>query len=245
MNTETLSPSRPIAGTGAHPVPGEVLIEAVNLHRSFDEGAVQALQGVDLCVREREFVAIQGPSGCGKSTLLQILGALDDPTQGDIRFHGRSLRDIEDRALFRARTIGFVFQSFHLLPTLSAIENVQIPMVEMPWPQRHRRERAAQLLAAVGLAGRADHLPAKLSGGERQRVAVARSLANEPAVLLADEPTGNLDSASAGRIMELFARIHQERGMTLIVVTHDPNVAQHAGRIVHILDGKVVSDTLR
>ena len=222
---------------------GEPLVQICGLRRVFADGAVQALRGVDLGIREGEFIAIQGPSGCGKSTLLQILGALDEPTDGDVLFRGESLRQLRDRARFRARSVGFVFQSFHLLPTLSVLVNVQVPMLEMPWSRAHCRERAVELLQAVGLEARLHHRPATLSGGERQRVAVARSLANAPAMLLADEPTGNLDSVNAQRIMELLDQIHRERGMTMVVVTHDPTVAMHAGRVVQMLDGLVVADT--
>src|SRR5262249_41448544 len=159
-------------------------------------------------------------------------GALDEPSDGELSFRGNAFNLLGDIAAFRARTVGFIFQSFHLLPTLSAIENVQVPMFEMPWPASERRKRAKELLEAVGLGDRLDHLPSKLSGGERQRVAIARSLANEPAFLLADEPTGNLDSVSAQRIMALLGKIHAERGMTLVVVTHDASVASHAARVL-------------
>jgi putative ABC transport system ATP-binding protein len=226
----------------ANPTDDRVFIEATGLKRFYDEGAVQALRGADLRILEGEFVAIQGPSGCGKSTLLQLLGALDEPDEGEIRFQGQSLGDIHDKAAFRARMIGFVFQSFHLLPTLSVLENVQIPMLEMPWTAGDRRRRATVLIEAVGLSDRIRHLPRKLSGGERQRVAIARSLANEPRLLLADEPTGNLDSDSADRIMELLGAIHRERGMTMIMVTHDPHVAVHAARILRMIDGRMVAE---
>jgi ABC-type lipoprotein export system ATPase subunit len=221
-----------------------VFIEARDLTRLFDEGRVQALGGVSFTIRTGEFVAVIGPSGSGKTTLLQILGALDAPTSGEIRFRGQSLRAQRDLSRFRARTIGFIFQSFHLLPTLSALENVQVPMFEMGWPSFERRRRATELLQAVGLGARLNHRPAKLSGGERQRVAVARSLANEPQLLLADEPTGNLDSASAQRIMELLCDLYQRRGMSLIVVTHNPAVAACAGRTLQMLDGRIVADTV-
>ncbi|HEV3218927.1 MAG TPA: ABC transporter ATP-binding protein [Candidatus Acidoferrales bacterium] len=219
-----------------------VLMEARDIRRTFDEGRVEALRGVSFKIREGEFVAIQGPSGCGKSTLLQMLGALDAPTGGEMQFRGNSFGQMGDMAAFRARTVGFIFQSFHLLPTLSAVENVQIPMFEMAWPANERRERAKNLMEAVGLGDRLDHLPPKLSGGERQRVAIARSLANEPSLLLADEPTGNLDSVNAEKILELLEKIHKERGMTLVVVTHDHVVAGHAGRVLQMLDGKIVAD---
>jgi putative ABC transport system ATP-binding protein len=220
----------------------EVLIEVRDVQRSFDEGRVQALRGVDFKIHDGEFVAIVGPSGSGKSSLLQILGALDEPSEGEVFFHGKSVAEIHDISRFRAENIGFVFQSFHLIPTLTALENVQIPMFEMPWSSAERSRRAAELLKSVGLGERLDHLPRKMSGGERQRVAVARSLANEPKLLLADEPTGNLDSANAQRIMELLQSVQQQRGMTLIVVTHDPNVANFAGRMLRVFDGRIVSD---
>jgi len=219
------------------------IIAARDLSRSFEAGRIRALQGVNLQIHEGEAVAIVGPSGSGKSTLLQLIGALDEPTAGEICFRGQPLRQLGDSARFRARMIGFVFQSFHLLPTLTAWENVQIPMFEMPWAVAERRQRARVLLEAVGLGERLHHLPAQLSGGERQRVAVARSLANEPALLLADEPTGNLDSVSAARILELLEQIHRDRHMTVIVVTHDPAVAAMAPRAVRLRDGRVLEDS--
>jgi len=236
------SSGRPAAGRDAA---GPPLVEARALTRTFDEGRVQALRGADFSLREGDFVAVIGPSGSGKSTLLQLLGALDRPTSGDVLFGGRSLGADRDLSAFRARTIGFIFQSFHLLPTLTAVENVQIPMFEMPWPAAERRRRAASLLEAVGLGDRLDHLPPKLSGGERQRVAIARSLANEPQLLLADEPTGNLDSDSAARILDLIEQIHARHGMTMVVVTHDPRVAGRAHRVLEMLDGRILSDVSR
>ncbi|MBE3071943.1 MAG: ABC transporter ATP-binding protein, partial [Acidobacteria bacterium] len=166
----------------------------------------------------------------------------DTPSAGDVWFLGQNLRTMRDLAAFRARKIGFVFQAFHLLPTLTAVENVQVPMFEMGWPRRERRRRAAELLESVGLGHRLHHRPSTLSGGERQRVAIARSLANGPAVLLADEPTGNLDSASAGVVIDLLRAIHRDRRMTIIVVTHDPNVAAAAERTVQMRDGQIVED---
>ncbi|MBE3133846.1 MAG: ABC transporter ATP-binding protein, partial [Acidobacteria bacterium] len=200
------------------------------------------LRGVSFAVTAGEFVSVMGPSGSGKSTLLHLIGALDTPSAGDIWFLGQNLRTMRDLAAFRARKIGFVFQAFHLLPTLTAIENVQVPMFEMGWPRRERRRRAAELLESVGLGHRLHHRPSTLSGGERQRVAIARSLANGPAVLLADEPTGNLDSASAGVVIDLLRAIHRDRRMTIIVVTHDPNVAAAAERTVQMRDGQIVED---
>jgi ABC-type lipoprotein export system ATPase subunit len=218
------------------------LLEANNLRRTFEHGRVEALRGVDLAIGAGGFVAVEGPSGCGKSTLLHLLGALDVPSSGELRFRGTRLDRLGDLAAFRARTVGFIFQSSYLLPTLSALENVQIPMFEMPWAARDRRKRALALLEAVGLSGRLDHRPAHLSGGERQRVAIARSLANEPLVLLADEPTGNLDSSTAGQIMALLGGIQTERQIALIVATHDATVASQAHRVLQMRDGQIVSD---
>jgi putative ABC transport system ATP-binding protein len=218
------------------------LIETRDLCRSFDGGRVQALRGINITIGEGESVAVAGPSGCGKSTFLQMLGALDEPTAGDVLFRGQSLREIRDHSLFRAHTIGFIFQSFHLLPTLSALENVQMPMVEMAWSPKKRRARAVELLDAVGLGERGSHLPRELSGGERQRVAIARSLANGPKLLLADEPTGNLDSTNAAQIIDLLLQIHREQRMTIIIVTHDLAVAGRTDRIVRMLDGQIVTE---
>ena len=220
----------------------EILIETRDLRRSFDGGRVEALRGINLRIHEGESVAVAGPSGCGKSTFLQMLGALDEPNEGDVLFRGQSLRQIRDHAQFRARTIGFVFQSFHLLPTLSALENVQMPMFEMPWSRRQRRDKAADLLNAVGLGERLSHVPRKMSGGERQRVAIARSLANNPKLLLADEPTGNLDSSTAARIIELLLQLHREQNMTMVIVTHDLDIASRTDRILRMLDGQIVAD---
>ena len=218
------------------------MIYARDLCRSYEQGNVQALRGVSLSVRRGEFLAIMGPSGSGKSTLLNILGALDREFEGEIAIDAVDLRRLADPAGFRAQVIGFVFQSFHLLPTLTALENVQLPMFEMPWPRAKRQNRAGELLDLLGLAARRHHVPLALSAGERQRVAIARSLANEPRLLLADEPTGNLDSASARGILEVLQRIHRDSGMTVIVVTHDPRVAEQAQRTLHMSDGQVISE---
>jgi len=218
------------------------LLEAKALTREFDEGQVKALRGVDFSIKEGEFVAIVGPSGCGKSTLLQLLGGLDRPTFGTLLYRGRSLPDHPNPAAYRAREIGFIFQAFHLLPTFTAAENVQIPMFEIDRSASERRGRALELLKLVGLEHRLDHFPSKLSGGERQRVAIARSLANEPSLLLADEPTGNLDSENAHSVFDLIIRLQQERGRTMVLVTHDATIAERAGRILHMIDGRIVSD---
>jgi ABC-type lipoprotein export system ATPase subunit len=216
------------------------LIEVRNLRRSFDYGAVQALRGISFTVEQGEFVSIMGPSGSGKTTLLNILGALDSEFEGAVTIDSVEMRHLAEPERFRSRTIGFVFQSFHLLPALTALENVQMPMFERKWRASERRTRAAALLGSVGLEHRMDHRPSKLSGGERQRVAIARSLANEPKLLLADEPTGNLDSSDALKILEVLGAIHQQRNMTMIVVTHDCDVAAATNRTLRVRDGQLV-----
>jgi putative ABC transport system ATP-binding protein len=221
------------------------LLEAKNLTREFDEGQVKALRGVDFSIKEGEFVAITGPSGCGKSTLLQLLGALDRPTSGSLFYRGISLPDHPNPAAYRAREVGFIFQAFHLLPTFTAAENVQIPMFEIDRSASERRARAFELLKLVGLENRLDHFPSKLSGGERQRVAIARSLANGPSLLLADEPTGNLDSENAHSVLDLIIGLQQEQGRSMVLVTHDPTIAGRAGRILRMIDGRIVSDDRR
>ena len=218
------------------------LLEAKGLTREFDDGQVQALRGVDFSIHEGEFIAITGPSGCGKSTLLQLIGSLDRPSSGTLLYRGKSLSDLPNPAAYRACEIGFIFQAFHLLPTFTASENVQIPMFETGRSLTERRARALELLKLVGLEHRLDHFPSKLSGGERQRVAIARSLANEPALLLADEPTGNLDSTNAHLVLDLIVRLQQEQGRTMVMVTHDPSIAERAGRTLYMMDGRIVSD---
>ena len=218
------------------------LLQAKDLSREFDDGQVRALRGVSFSIHAGEFVAITGPSGCGKSTLLQLLGALDRPTGGDLLYRGQSIPDNPDPSSYRASEIGFIFQAFHLLPTFTAVENVQIPMFETGRSKGERRERAIALLKMVGLDKRLDHFPSKLSGGERQRVAIARSLANDPSLLLADEPTGNLDSENAHTVLDLIIRLQEEHGRTMVIVTHDPSIAERAGRILRMKDGQIVSD---
>jgi ABC-type lipoprotein export system ATPase subunit len=220
----------------------DVVFEAIELKKHFDGGKVAALRGVDLQIRQGEFVAVMGPSGCGKSTLLALLGSLDKPTEGTLTYRGQSIPDLPDPAAYRAREIGFIFQSFHLLPTFTVVENVQIPMFEGKLSRAQRKEQAIQLLRSIGLDHRLGHFPSELSGGERQRVAIARSLANRPSVLLADEPTGNVDSSSAQQIMELILQLHREIGMTFVLVTHDLTIAERADRIVSMRDGRVTSD---
>lgn len=222
--------------------PSGCLFEAVGLEKKFDDGRVQALRGVTFSVVQGEFVTITGPSGCGKTTLLQMLGALDRPTAGTLLYRGNSIPDLRDPSIYRALEIGFIFQAFHLLPTFTALENVQIPMFESDLSISERRNRAITLLQSVGLGHRLSHFPAKLSGGERQRVAIARSLANGPSVLLADEPTGNLDSENARLILDLIVRVHREQSMTLVLVTHDMSIAQRASRRIEMKDGRIVSD---
>jgi ABC-type lipoprotein export system ATPase subunit len=221
------------------PVQPSPLLRAEGLTKTYPDGEVQALRGVSLDVERNEAVAIMGPSGCGKSTLLNLLGGLDRPTEGEIYFRGTPLSRI-DRDQYRAREIGFIFQSFHVLSTLSAVENVQVPMFETTLDRRQRVERAEALIEQVGLAHRRNHRPMQLSVGERQRVAIARALANEPSLLLADEPTGNLDSRSQNEVLQLLNDLRQRQGLTLIIITHSPEVAAVAQRVIHMRDGRVL-----
>ena len=220
------------------------VFEASGLKKEYDDGQVQALRGVDFRIQEGEFIAIVGPSGSGKSTRLQMLGALDHPSAGTLNYRGAALQQRADLASYRAQDIGFIFQAFHLLPTFTALENVQLPRFGTRRSVSERKQRAVELLKAVGLETRLHHLPAKLSGGERQRVAIARSLANGASVLLADEPTGNLDSENAALILDLIIRLRREQNFTLILVTHDLGIARQAARILEMKDGRIVSDTL-
>ncbi len=215
------------------------VIVAENVSRRFVDGDVLALDDVSISIGRGEYVAIVGPSGSGKSTLLNILGGLDQPTQGRVLFDGQPLMQGKALDQLRSQHIGYVFQSFYLLPTLTAIENIQMPMFETERSATQRKARASELLEIVGMSHRADHLPNKLSVGERQRVAIARSLANEPQVLLADEPTGNLDSATGEEILNLFGSLHAQQNMTLVVITHSHEVAERAQRVVEVRDGKV------
>jgi putative ABC transport system ATP-binding protein len=217
-----------------------VVLRAEHLGRTYSDGEVTALADVSMEIRQGEYVAIMGPSGSGKSTLLNLLGTLDRPTSGELYFEGQPLSRLKDLDGFRARKIGFVFQSFYLLPTLTAVENVQIPMFETDASASKRVQRATELLESVSMRHRINHLPMQLSVGERQRVAIARALANEPPLLLADEPTGNLDSRSGNDVLDLFDQLHRERGMTLLVITHSQEVAERAERIIWIRDGRIV-----
>ncbi len=205
---------------------------------------MHAVEDVSISIRRGEYVAIMGPSGSGKSTLLNLFGALDLPTTGEIYFEGVAFSMLKNLNRFRSQKLGFVFQSFHLLPILTAVENVQVPMFEGPLPTAARMKKACELLDTVGMSHRAKHLPVKLSVGERQRVAIARALANDPVLLLADEPTGNLDSHTAAEIFDLFEQLHQEKGMTIVLITHDPDLADRAQRIIRMQDGHLKSDGL-
>ncbi|HUY06510.1 MAG TPA: ABC transporter ATP-binding protein [Acidimicrobiales bacterium] len=231
----------------SHSGTGSVLYELRRVTRDYSKGGVtiEALRGIDLDIIEGEMISLEGPSGSGKSTLLQLIGALDVPTSGKIRFAGRSLEHETDRVLtgIRAQEIGFVFQQFNLIPTLSAQENVAIAMVPSGHTRVQRMDLAAELLGQVGLGERLSHLPSRLSGGEQQRVAIARALANAPRVVIADEPTGNLDSTNAQEFMALLHRLHQESGVTVIIATHDEEVAVQTMRRVRLRDGSIISDS--
>ena len=215
------------------------LLQVRSLTKNYDEGRVEALRGVDLDIEAGEYIAISGPSGSGKSTLLQLLGGLDSPTSGEVLFENAVLGGAIDLDAYRALKVGFVFQAFHLLPTLSAIENVQVAMLAKSRQANRRAEQAETLLSEMGMNHRLHHYPSELSAGERQRVAIARALANDPLVLLADEPTGNLDSANSEHIMDILTGIQQNRGMTLIVVTHENAIANSAPRHIRIRDGRI------
>jgi lipoprotein-releasing system ATP-binding protein len=217
----------------------ECLLEVEGVTKSYDSGRIQALRGIDLQVHAGEFLAVCGPSGSGKSTLLHLLGGLDRPTKGDIRFKGISLSGKFNMDSYRSKEIGFVFQAFHLISTLTALENVQLPMMEGSLGWRERQRRAELLLGQMGLDHRMYQYPNQLSTGERQRVAIARSLTNDPEILLADEPTGNLDSENSAKIMQMLSELRASRKMTLIVVTHEAEVAQAAHRRVYIRDGLI------
>ncbi len=218
------------------------LLSTRNLCKEFPDGNVKALDKVNLNIRRGEYVAIMGHSGSGKSTLLSMLGGLDNPTSGEVLFEGKPLSALGSLDQYRSEKLGFVFQSFHLLPTLTAVENIITPMFESNRPAAARVPKAKELLKLVGLEHRANHLPNKLSVGERQRVAIARSLANEPALLLADEPTGNLDSKTEREILALFDDLHQNHGVTLVLITHSDVVADAAHRVIQMLDGKIQAD---
>ena len=220
---------------------GEVVVDQVS--KSFENGRIQALSVVSLELAPGDFVSLTGPSGCGKSTLLNLIGALDRPDTGSITVAGERLEHLADPDEYRAAVVGFVFQFHNLIPTLTALENVQVPLFGRGLPRRGREEAARELLVEVGLAGRADNYPPTLSGGERQRVAIARALANGPRVLLADEPTGALDSATGEQIVTLLQGLRDQRGMTILLVTNDDAVAETADRTIRLRDGRVVAPT--
>ncbi|HZX28023.1 MAG TPA: ABC transporter ATP-binding protein [Telluria sp.] len=225
------------------------LIRLRGVSKQYGSGAaaIMALDRVDLDIEAGEFVAIMGPSGSGKSTAMNILGCLDTPSAGQYWFEGREVGRLtrDERARLRRRALGFVFQGFNLLPRTSAQENVELPLLYRGEAAAGRHELAAQALAAVGLAGRERHTPSELSGGQQQRVAIARAIVAQPAVLLADEPTGNLDTQRGREIMELLVHLNRERGLTVLMVTHEPDMAAYAGRIVRFRDGRVESDATR
>ena len=222
----------------------ETIIQAKQVRKIYRSGQlrVEALSNIDLAVESGGMVAIMGPSGCGKTTLLNCLSGLDTVDEGDIFIQGENLRDLSDneRTTYRARHMGFIFQDFNLLPMLSAVENVELPMLVSRVPGRKARQRALEMLDRVGLVDRARHRPAELSGGQRQRVTIARALTNNPAIIWADEPTGNLDSESANDVMDLLCRFNREFGQTLVVVTHALEVGQRANRIIRMQDGSIV-----
>jgi putative ABC transport system ATP-binding protein len=226
---------------------GETTYELRNASRHYgqDSTLVQALDAIDLTINRGEFVAVFGPSGSGKTTLLQLLGALDRPTGGSVHFEGQPLERLGDSALaeLRLRAMGFIFQQFNLIPTLTAAENVEAGLAPLAMSRVERRNRASEQLEAVGLAPRTQHLPTQLSGGEQQRVAIARALARSPRVVLADEPTGNLDTRSGEMVMDLLARLHTELGITLVLVTHDEWIAERADRVLRLADGRLVTDS--
>jgi putative ABC transport system ATP-binding protein len=220
------------------------LIEMRNVTKVYrmGENEIRALAGVTMSIGKGEFVSIVGPSGSGKSTLLNIIGCIDTPSGGEMFLDGQLVSQLNDRALTKIRLnkIGFIFQQFYLIPTLKAMENIELPMKEARVPKEKRTARARQLLKQVGLSDREKHYPSQLSGGEQQRVAIARALANRPALLLADEPTGEIDSETSEKIVTLLKQLNVEEGVTVIVVTHDPKIAQHAQRIITIEDGTIV-----
>ena len=221
----------------------ETIVETRELAKVYGDGAeVRALDGVTLRITQKEFVSVMGPSGSGKSTLLHLIGALDRPTSGQVIVAGQDLAKVKNLDRFRSQTVGFVFQLHNLIPTLTALENVEIPLYEQRISGRERRERARELLELVGLGERLRHLPSALSGGERQRVAIARALANKPALVLADEPTGDLDSQSGAEVIALMHDLNRELGTTVIVVTHDPAVARQTERIVVLDSGRIVRE---
>src|SRR5215204_6246007 len=237
---------QPAVALGAEVPEARPVIQLDHIHKTYTMGDVEvhALRGVSLTIREGEFVAIMGASGSGKSTTMNILGCLDRPTRGTYVLDGEDVSQMskDERADIRCQKIGFIFQGFNLLSRTSAFENVELPMLYLGVDSAQRHQRALEALAAVGLAGREQNHPNQLSGGQQQRVAVARSLVNNPALILADEPTGNLDSRTSVEVMEIFQRLNRERGITLVLVTHEPVIAEYADRVIVFKDGKIKSD---
>ncbi len=233
--------------TGDTPLPNIVILTH-KLTRDYDMGGevVRALRGVSLQIRKNEYVAVMGPSGSGKSTLMNLVGCLDTPTSGEYWLNGQKVSDLADDELARIRNkeIGFVFQTFNLLPRATALHNVELPLIYAGLPARARRDQAARALESVGLGDRMDHKPNELSGGQRQRVAIARGLVNDPSILLADEPTGNLDSTTSAEIMQVFQDLHRQ-GQTIVMVTHEHDIAAHAARVVTLRDGVIATDQLQ
>jgi putative ABC transport system ATP-binding protein len=224
-----------------------VVVEAIDLSKIYGDSKtiqVRALDQVSLKIYAREFVAVMGPSGSGKSTLLHLIGALDKPTSGRVLVNGQDISAQHDLDGFRSRTVGFIFQLHNLIPTLTALENVEVPMQGQGLNDRARRAHAAELLGLVGLGERVNHLPGQLSGGQRQKVAIARALANNPSIVLADEPTGNLDSTSGNEVMSVLEQLNREQGTTIMLVTHDPNVARRTQHILIMRDGQIVQEDI-
>jgi putative ABC transport system ATP-binding protein len=242
--------SSPVIGSPVPVVPPRgdfvIRIEGITKEYVMGQSVIQALRGVDLFIRRNEYLAVMGPSGSGKSTLMNMLGCLDTPSSGRYEFNGKDVASMEDDELaeIRNREIGFVFQTFNLLPRSSSLQNVELPLIYAGVSAEERQRRASEALMAVGLADRMYHKPNELSGGQRQRVAIARAVVNQPSIILADEPTGNLDSRTGEEIMGLFGRLY-ENGNTIILVTHEEEVAEHARRVVRLRDGLVESDELR
>jgi len=246
--TFAVEPQEIQANAAVLPPPAEArpVIQLDHIHKTYTMGDVDvlALRGVSLTIREGEFVAIMGASGSGKSTMMNIIGCLDRPTRGTYILDGQDVSELskDERADIRCQKIGFIFQGFNLLSRTSALENVELPMLYAGVPTAQRDERAMEALAAVGLAGREQNHPNQLSGGQQQRVAVARSLVNNPALILADEPTGNLDSRTSIEVMEIFQKLNREREITLVLVTHEPDIAQYAQRVIVFKDGRIKKD---